>query len=34
LPVDASTLGGVEPGRALMTYWALGGREMAGIEYF
>jgi hypothetical protein len=33
LPVDAPTLGGVEPGRALMTYWALGGREMAGIEY-
>jgi hypothetical protein len=33
LPVDASTLDDVEPWRALMT-WALGGREMAGIEYF
>ena len=30
---DAPTLGGVEPGRALMTYWALGGREMAGVEF-
>jgi kynurenine formamidase len=30
---DAPTLGGVEAGRALMTYWALGGRDMAGVEY-
>ena len=27
---DAPTLGGVEPKRALMTYWALGGKGMAG----
>jgi kynurenine formamidase len=30
---DGPTLGGVEPRRALMTYWALGGRGMAGVEY-
>jgi kynurenine formamidase len=30
---DAPTLGGVEPGRALMTYWALGGKGMAGVEF-
>jgi kynurenine formamidase len=30
---DAPTLGGVEPKRALMTYWALGSRGMAGVEY-
>jgi kynurenine formamidase len=30
---DAPTLGGVEPGRALMTYWAMGGNEIAGVEY-
>jgi kynurenine formamidase len=30
---DAPTLGGVEPKRALMTYWALGGKGMAGVEY-
>jgi kynurenine formamidase len=29
---DAPTLGGVEPKRALMTYWTLGGKGMAGIE--
>src|SRR5262249_19342952 len=30
---DSPTLGGVEPKRALMTYWALGGRGMAGVEF-
>jgi kynurenine formamidase len=30
---DAPTLGGVEPKRALMTYWALGSADMAGIEF-
>ena len=31
--IDAPTLGGVEPRRALMTYWALGSKGMVGIEY-
>lgn len=30
---DAPDLGGVDPQRALMTYWALGSREMVGIEF-
>jgi kynurenine formamidase len=30
---DAPTLGGVEPKRALMTYWALGGKGMIGVEF-
>src|SRR5262249_2153214 len=30
---DAPTLGGVEPKRALMTYWVLGSRGIAGVEY-
>jgi len=30
---DGPTLGGVEPKRALMTYWALGGLGMVGVEY-
>ncbi len=30
---DGPTLGGVEPKRALMTYWALGGKGMVGVEY-
>ena len=30
---DAPTLGGVEPKRALMTYWMLGGKGMAGVEF-
>jgi kynurenine formamidase len=30
---DGPTLGGAEPKRALMTYWALGGKGMAGVEY-
>lgn len=30
---DGPTLGGAEPQRALMTYWALGSRGMAGVEY-
>jgi kynurenine formamidase len=33
LATDSPTLGGVEPRQALMTYWALGGKEMAGVEY-
>jgi kynurenine formamidase len=30
---DAPDLGGVDPRRALMTYWALGSNEMVGIEF-
>lgn len=30
---DAPDLGGVEPKRAVMTYWALGSREMVGVEF-
>jgi kynurenine formamidase len=30
---DGPTLGGSEPRRALMTYWALGSKGMAGVEY-
>jgi kynurenine formamidase len=30
---DGPTLGGAEPKRALMTYWALGSKGMAGVEY-
>ncbi|MBY0228596.1 MAG: cyclase family protein, partial [Gemmataceae bacterium] len=30
---DAPTLGGVEPKRALMAYWALGGKGVAGVEF-
>jgi isatin hydrolase len=30
---DAPTLGGVEPKRALWTYWILGSKGMAGVEY-
>jgi kynurenine formamidase len=30
---DGPTLGGVEPKRALATYWALGSRGMVGVEY-
>jgi kynurenine formamidase len=30
---DGPTLGGVDPKRALMTYWALGSKGMIGIEY-
>ncbi len=30
---DAPDLGGVEPKRALMTYWMLGSREMVGVEF-
>jgi kynurenine formamidase len=30
---DAPDLGGVDPKRALMTYWALASREMVGIEF-
>lgn len=30
---DGPTLGGVEPRRALMTYWALGSKGMVGVEY-
>src|SRR5262249_22975005 len=29
---DGPTLGGVEPKRALMTYWALGDKGMVGVE--
>ena len=30
---DAPDLGGVDPRNALMTYWALGSREMVGVEF-
>ncbi|HTM55041.1 MAG TPA: cyclase family protein [Pirellulales bacterium] len=30
---DAPDLGGVEPKRALFTYWALGSKEMVGVEF-
>jgi kynurenine formamidase len=30
---DGPTLGGAEPKRALITYWALGGSGVAGVEY-
>jgi kynurenine formamidase len=30
---DAPDLGGVNPKQALMTYWALGSREMVGVEF-
>ena len=30
---DAPDLGGVDPKRALMTYWALGTSEMVGVEF-
>ena len=33
MATDAPDLGGVDPRRALMTYWALGGREMVGVEF-
>jgi kynurenine formamidase len=30
---DSPDLGGVEPRKALMTYWALGSQEMVGVEF-
>lgn len=30
---DGPTLGGVEPRRALWTYWALGSKGLVGVEY-
>ncbi|MDA1051592.1 MAG: cyclase family protein [Planctomycetota bacterium] len=30
---DAPDLGGVEPKRALMTYWTLGSNEIVGVEF-
>ena len=30
---DAPDLGGVDPQRALMTYWVMGSREMVGVEF-
>jgi kynurenine formamidase len=30
---DGPTLGGVDPRRALMTYWALGTNGMVGVEF-
>jgi len=30
---DAPDLGGVDPRRALMTYWAMGSADMVGIEF-
>jgi kynurenine formamidase len=33
IATDAPDLGGVDPRRALMTYWALGSNEMVGVEF-
>ena len=33
IATDAPDLGGVDPQQALMTYWALGSREMVGVEF-
>ena len=33
IATDAPDLGGVDPKRALMTYWALGSQEMVGVEF-
>ena len=30
---DGPTLGGVEPKRALATYWVLGSKGMVGVEF-
>ena len=30
---DGPTLGGVDPGSALKTYWALGSHDMVGVEF-
>jgi len=30
---DAPTLGGTGPKQSLMTYWALGSKEMVGVEF-
>jgi kynurenine formamidase len=30
---DAPDLGGVDPKQALMTYWAMGSRQMVGVEF-
>ncbi|MCA9097274.1 MAG: hypothetical protein KDA36_02770, partial [Planctomycetaceae bacterium] len=30
---DAPDLGGVDPRRAAMTYWALGSNDMVGVEF-
>jgi len=33
LATDGPTLGGVEPKRALWTYWAMGTKGLVGVEY-
>lgn len=33
IATDAPDLGGVDPRQALMTYWAMGSREIAGVEF-
>ncbi|MGZ0166631.1 MAG: cyclase family protein [Planctomycetales bacterium] len=33
LATDAPDLGGVNPKRSLMTYWALGSNDMVGVEF-
>jgi kynurenine formamidase len=30
---DAPSLGSVDPKQALFTYWALGSKGLAGVEY-
>lgn len=33
IATDGPTLGGAEPKRALMTYWAMGSKGVVGVEY-
>ena len=33
IATDGPSLGGVDPRKALMTYWALGNKGMAGVEF-
>jgi len=33
IATDAPDLGGVNPRHAIMTYWALGSRDMVGVEF-
>src|SRR5262249_51830066 len=33
IATDGPSLGGTDPKRALQTYWALGSKEMVGVEF-
>jgi kynurenine formamidase len=33
IATDGPTLGGVDPKRALMTYWAMGTKRIVGVEF-